>query len=562
MPRRLTATERDGEMERHIAARQDRGKTEAGLALPIALIIGAILLIASAGLATKLLMLRRTGATESYKQIAEMASSNGLNRILAALNDIEGSDISYLWHLSQNQEYQPSGTPTRQWDLSEAQLRPAMEQPCYPLNLTSTIQSNLLAGDISPTTSLRQDGREQKIGMEYRLRSYSYSPGDSKATFYIEGYATQSDSAGTQILARSLLTRVLALKRYVRNNDQWAVMAAKNLNLGDSSIAGTGKILWLMDSVGAGRFSNSGACTSSSLGGATGSTNSTTQARLWPVVGTDFPSPGMFDQLSRVDQIGSGTSIKRRIWNIDDKRTTTCSGLSPGKGLSGEAICTRGEADTGWTSAESTSSVKRVNGSVTAISLHAEQLCNGVSTEPCLIWIESIQLRNGARLSIETSSSSGARPVVLRMLRPQDSIRLNNGLLCQADYQSSQASPLPCSSSPMAERLAIVASNGDDASSCGAATQVLSLTATSLPAALVLMPQGSVSTSGTTSINGLIWAKNICAAPGLTLRTNNVSGSSIVEGFINTWKWDSSLTFGRTITRGIRGTGLDLFRRW
>jgi hypothetical protein len=238
-------------------------------------------------------------------------------------------------------------------------------------------------------------------------------------------------------------------------------------------------------------------------------------------VGTDFPSPGIFDQLSRVDQIGSGTSIKRRIWNIDDKRTTTCSGLSPGTGLSGEAICTRGEADTSWTSAESTSSVKRVNGSVTAISLHAEQLCNGVSTEPCLIWIESIQLRNGARLSIETSSSSGARPVVLRMLRPQDSIRLNNGLLCQADYQSSQASPLPCSSSPMAERLAIV-----------------------------------------TSINGLIWAKNICAAPGLTLRTNNVSGGSIVEGFINTWKWDSSLTFGRTVTRGIRGTGLDLFRRW
>jgi hypothetical protein len=65
----------------------------------------------------------------------------------------------------------------------------------------------------------------------------------------------------------------------------------------------------------------------------------------------------------------------------------------------------------------------------------------------------------------------------------------------------------------MAERLAIVASNGDDASSCGAATQVLSLTAASLPAALVLMPQGSVSTSGTTSINGLIWAKNhLCSA--------------------------------------------------
>lgn len=533
---------------------------ERGLTLPIALIIGALLLIASAGVAAKLLMLRRTGAVESYKQLAEMASTNGLNRILAGLNDIEGSDISYLWHLSQNEEYQSVGIPIKQWDLGESELRPVLEQPCVALNLTNATKSALLAGDLSPQISLKEDGRPYKTGMQYRLRSYSYSPGDSKATFYIEGYATQSNSNKTQVLARSLLTRVLALKRYVTNNNQWAVLAAKTFNLGNSTITGPGKVLWLLNSGEASRFATAGACSGTNLGTATGSNNADTQARLWPVVGNDFPSPGVFDQLSQVDQV-SGTS-KRRIWNIDDKRTTTCAGLSPATGQTGEAICTRGEADTTWSSGESSSTVKRLNGAVTNISIHAEQLCGANNSQPCLIWVESIQLRNGAKLSIETASSSGVRPVVLRLLRPQESIKLSNGILCQADYQSATSAPLPCSTTPRAERLALVASNGDDATSCSTATQILSINASSLPSALVLMPQGSVSVGGAGTFSGLMWARNICAPQGLSLFSNNTDGSSIVEGFKSIWKWDNSLTFGRTVTRGIRGTGLDLFRRW
>lgn len=361
----------------HPAVRTHRA-AEQGLTLPIALIIGALLLVASAGLAAKLMMLRRAGAVESYKQLAEMASSNGLNRIIGELNDIEGSDISYLWHLSQNEDNQAVGSPIKQWDLTEAQLRPVMEQPCVPLNLSSSGKSALVASDLSPQTSLREDDREYRIGMQYRLRSYNYSPGDSKATFYVEGYATQSDSSSTQVLARSLLTRVLALKRYVPNNDYWAVMAAKNFSLGSTTIAGSGKVLWLMNSSDAARFSGAGACSIGSLGAATGSTVAATQARLWPVVGSDFPSPGIFDQASLVDKIGSGSTSRRRIWNIDDKRPTTCAGLNPGTGQSGEAICTRGETDTSWSSGELTSSVKRINGSVTAISLHAEVASLGV----------------------------------------------------------------------------------------------------------------------------------------------------------------------------------------
>jgi hypothetical protein len=176
--------------------------------------------------------------------------------------------------------------------------------------------------------------------------------------------------------------------------------------------------------------------------------------------------------------------------------------------------------------------------------------------------MESIQLRNGATLSIETAKSGGARPVVVRLLRPQETINITSGKLCQADFSASAASPLPCSSSPKAENLAIVASNGDSATSCSTATQTLKFGGTSLPAALVLMPQGSVSITSAATMNGLLWAGTICATPGIALSTSNTGGSSIIDAFKSTWKWDSSLTFGRTITRGIRGTGLDLFRRW
>jgi hypothetical protein len=382
----------------------------------------------------------------------------------------------------------------------------------------------------------------------------------------VEGYATQGSGSSQNVLARSLLTRVLAMKRLVRSNDDWGVIAAKTMALGPSTIGGNGKVLWLLDAASASRFGVAGACNSSALGSVLGATNTSSQAKLWPVVGSDFPSPGMFDQLSAIDQVSGSSPAQRRVWNIDDRRSTTCAGGSPGTGATGEAICTRGESSATWSSGETAASVKRSGGtgsSITAITLHADNICGGTATtKPCLIWVESLQLRNGATLSIETASSQGARPVVLRLLRPQETITLTSGKLCQADFAASATSTLPCSSSPKAENLAIVASNGDSATSCTTASQTLKCGGTSLPAALVLMPQGSVSISTAATLNGLLWAGTICATPGIALSTSNTNGTSIIDAFKTTWKWDNSLTFGRTITRGIRGTGLDLFRRW
>lgn len=535
------------------------------MALPLALIIGALLLVASAGLLAKLLLLRSAGAAESYKQMAELASSNGVSRILAKLNDSQTTDISYLWRLSQDLQLDPVSTPLRQWDLGETTLRPLMEQPCAPLNLTDNTKTILQGGEIAKDINLRSDGRQDSVGMSYRLRAYSYSPGDSKATFTVEGYATQGSGSGQNVLARSLLTRVLELKRVVRNNDDWGVIAGRTLELGPTSITGSGKVLWLLDQANATRFGIAGACSASTLGSSLGSTNATTQTKLWPLLGSDFPSPGLFDQLAAIDQITGSNPSQRRIWWIDDNRVKACNGTENG-GTIQSPICTRGESSVSWTSDETATTVKRSGGtgsSITAITLHSDTICkDNTTTQPCLIWVESIQLSKGATLSIETATSQGPRPVILRLLRPQESINLTTGKLCQADFAASTSAPLPCSSSPKAENLVIVASNGDNSNSCSTATQNLKFGGTSLPAALVLMPQGSVSINSPATMRGLLWAGTICAKPGLALSTSNSDGSSIIDGFKNTWKWDNSLTFGRTITRGIRGTGLDLFRRW
>ena len=202
-----------------------RGQTippgEQGMALPLALIIGALLLVASAGLVAKLLLLRSAGAAESYKQIAELASSNGISRILSKLNDSQSDDISYLWRLSQDLQLEPVGSPLRQWDITDPAIRPLMEQPCAPLNLTAETRAILQGSEMAPGMNLRSDGRQDNVGMSYRLRSYSYSPGDSKAIFTVEGYATQGSGNTLNVLARSLLTRVLELKRVVRSDDDW-----------------------------------------------------------------------------------------------------------------------------------------------------------------------------------------------------------------------------------------------------------------------------------------------------------------------------------------------------
>ena len=522
------------------------------MALPLALIIGALLLLASAGVLAKLIMARSSSSAESYKQLAELAAVNGTSRIIAKLNDTNTLDISYLWRLNQDETLTPSGLPTKEWDLGQNSTRLLMDQPCASINLTATNKATLLGGELSPNQNLRSDGRSETVGMSYRLRSYNYSAGDNKANLQVEGYATQGTGTNRNVLSRSLITRTVALKRKTSSANDWGVIAAKSMNLGQTTLQGPGRVLWLLDRSEASRFSSSGACLPSSLGIALGSTNINLQQQIWPIVGSDFPSAGLFDQQSAIDSVAGTKPSERRIWNIDDSSRSLCGGN----------ICTRGELSTTYKNEDSAPRVTKKDSSSdpSRITLHREDICKGEEpTKPCLIWIERINLSKGATLSIET----GDRPVVLRMLREKESINIKDGKLCQADNSNITTTTLPCSNSAKAENLAIVATSGDNPTDCTKnANQVLRFSGNSLPEAIVLMASGRISITSQASMNGLLWARNICATPGINISSVNRNGDNIIDGLANTWQFDSSVSFGRTFTRGIRGTALDMFRKW
>ena len=117
--------------------RQQPAKDEQGMALAIAMLMGLMLTAASSGLLTKQLMLRRLGAAESYKQLAEMAATSGMNRLLASMNTVDtseaGVDLTYLWELNQNANFSNSDPNQQQWDLPVASIRPKLNQPCHPM---------------------------------------------------------------------------------------------------------------------------------------------------------------------------------------------------------------------------------------------------------------------------------------------------------------------------------------------------------------------------------------------------------------------------------------------
>ena len=106
--------------------------------------------------------------------------------------------------------------------------------------------------------------------------------------------------------------------------------------------------------------------------------------------------------------------------------------------------------------------------------------------------------------------------------------------------------------------------------SCGVSPStdryVLAFDGDSLPAASVHLLPGIVKTgSSSTSLNGLIWADGICADAGpFDLITGTSGDSTVVRDLNEQWDWESQNFpgYGQMVTRGIRGTGLDTFRRW
>jgi len=294
--------------------------------------------------------------------------------------------------------------------------------------------------------------------------------------------------------------------------------------------------IWLIDRNQAqAEFANSSSC-SQIVADATGSTNASMKSALWPKVGDgdQFPGLGLFaDHNEHSEQLYIDTSLSKPISR--DGITTELPGMVS----------------------------RDDDGNVTAINLQSEYLCAGKNDKPCLVKIEQLKLTDSIDLRIETGSDTNTKPVILRLVDGSSSVNLSAGRLCQASRPSGSTSnnSLDCNDTAKAEELVIIAPVGDEPTSCRTSDANLILEGNSLPAAVVLMPQGKTQLSGPADMNGLLWSSSLCAQEGLTLSSTNADGSDVVAGFRQLWG-QKNFQFGRTAWRGLRGKKHDVFLRW
>lgn len=561
-------------------------KQEQGLSLVIALMMGLILMAGATGLLLRQLMARKLGAAESYQQMAETAALNGFNRILSDLNkddnttymgylltlnhhsgDLDSSgDKKWGWTTANQTDFPLRELCTNRSKLPEAALKsPDTEEPSHVTMTTSG-------------TSQREDGKAN-IELKYRLRGYTTTAsannnGAGEGRFQIEGLVVRDgDDPSLGYLARTLLLRSLYVSSVVAGEGDWAVLAGQSLLLGDTEIldkdgnVGDGKVLFTVNdedgylNLDPDPENASKGCSPEDLLQDVGanSSNNNLKNKIVPIFQKGLPNSTLWDLGLTQDK--AGDSDKVRIWSFDDT-----NGLEDC-----DAIACSRNSDSA--SAEERDDLEETSESGTVIRLSAEELCKNTGKD-CHIFVEHINLTS-TRLLIETSKS---RPVVLHLEYPgtstvdpsepgiTGSINLkNSSQLCGISTGSNN-----CNGHP--EQLIIVstAPKPSGIRSCNSNPEsdqyVLAFDGDSLPAASIHLVSGIVKTgSSNTSLNGLIWADSICTNKGqFNLITSTSGDSSVVRDLNEQWDWENKNFpgYGQMVTRGIRGTGLDTFRRW
>ncbi|CAE20436.1 hypothetical protein PMT_0261 [Prochlorococcus marinus str. MIT 9313] len=202
------------------------------------------------------------------------------------------------------------------------------------------------------------------------------------------------------------------------------------------------------------------------------------------------------------------------------------------------------------------------------VRIKKQDICANTD-EACHLYIEHINLENTTVL-IENDQ----RPVVLHLGSP-DETKLSNridlsekSLLCGVNRQGTKCNEAP-------EKLILVSKNSLKASKqCNSndlkndEKYVLSIAGKSLPAAFVLLKGGTFTLSNDAEMRGVVWADNFCSQSkkfSLTTKNQNSLKGSVIEAGDELWNLvdgEEYTGYGRTITRGVRGTGLDIFQRW
>lgn len=560
-------------------------KDEQGIAMILALFMGLILLAGMIGLMTRQLASRRFGAAKSYQEMAENAALNGFNRILGEANrDDEDKYKGYFLTLRNDEKSwgwrdpntplicDPEDTTCDPNNPDSLSLPPLKEDTslvelCTYTGLSMTVDPlSESKGDTEPIQllsesndipTMRTDGKDD-VELWYRLRGYALSgdgTGNDEGTFQIEGIAARKGSDIKQnYLARTLLTRSLYIDQRVAGAGDWAVLGGYYMRLGNAQIEGKGKIL--IDVSNAAPFQTSNGCSDSNLLSRVGATNNNLSSQIWPVLNRGLPLTSLFD-VDEIKDTMKDQPSKTRVWNFDD---TGSEDIIDRCG-SDNIICVRSEDSDLYKSPEG------IEQSSSTIVINQEDICIDSTSFECHMYIEHINLNN-TEVFIETGNASKPRPIVLHLELPtKDSIQTintsgnitlkGNSLLCGVD-----TGELNCNKKP--ERFIISAVEGTDDLSCDADLHVLDFSGDSLPHAIVHLRKGTVRPTSDATLHGLIWAQNICTQDiEFTLKTSDSAGS-VVEAANSLWEWPKKgfPGYGQMVVRGIRGTGLDTFRRW
>ena len=551
-------------------------KQEQGLSMLIALMMGMVLMAGVTGLLLRQLMGRKLGAAESYQQMAETAALNGFNRILSELNNDNNTAYKgYLFTLDHHGgDIDNSGSEKWGWNASNKADFPLRELCTNRNKLPEAVPASSSTGEpphvaLTKSTSSQRDDGKANIQLQYRLRGYTTTAtasnnGVGEGRFQIEGLVVRDgDDPGKGYLARTLLLRSLYVNSIVAGEGDWAVLAGQTLSLGDTEIlnssgaSGDGKVLLNVNS--ADRYLSANGCLPYNLLEDVGAsnTNDNLENKIVPILEKGLPTSNLWNLGLTQDK--ANNSDKSRVWSFDDTGSLDdCDAIA----------CSR---DSDSANAEERDDLEENDGSV--IRLSASELCQGTGDD-CHVFVEHINLTS-TRLLIETSAN---RPVVLHLEYPgtttvdpsepgiTGSINLGSGAqLCGVNAGSDT-----CNGKPEQLIILSAAPKPSAVRSCGVSPStdryVLAFDGDSLPAASVHLLPGIVKTgSSSTSLNGLIWADGICADAGpFDLITGTSGDSTVVRDLNEQWDWESQNFpgYGQMVTRGIRGTGLDTFRRW
>jgi hypothetical protein len=548
---------------------QQRGYDD-GMAMVTTLMMGLILVAGSSGLMARMIMSRKTGSSESYQQMAETAALNGFNRILATFNKDDDDNYRGYYFALNNHEGDPDISGDEQWNWESANDRPSpapLQELCTDTSIGMPAdwpRSNI---QITSGSSQRNDGKEP-IQLFYRLRGYS-SPGQTatgEGVFEVEGIVKREGaSAADEYLARTLLTRSLYVQSIVAAEDDWGVMAGHHLELADSRITdhfdntdGSGLVVINEDESSAYQETNS--CSPSTLANRVGSTSTDLGLKVWPTLKRGLPLTSLFEKDQLIDRQDNQT----RVWSFDDSTIDSIDPEEePGRAsfhaqCTGSPVCTR-LADSDTFSIPNGVEIDSENNTIT---IDGGSICKGQSGFECHLYVEHLNLDN-TKLHIENSS----RPVVIHLERPQqDNVNSNLSgrieLAGTSEFCGVNSGSSSCNGKP--ERFVITANAGQTGMACNANTHVVSFEGDNLPHAFIHLPKGTVRPTGNGKLHGVIWAHSICAGDGNIQLVTEDSSGTVVRAADSLWGWSDQgfPGYGRMVTRGIRGTGLDTFRRW